>query len=221
MNQINSNNKGRFITLEGGDGSGKTTQIVLLANFLRERGIDVHITREPGGTRLGETLREIILQNNPDPITDKVELLLMFAARSQHVTNVIKPRLSQGQWVLSDRFTDATFAYQGGGRQMQLKDIEVLQALVQGGFRPTKTILLDLPVEEGIFRLTLRGEIRDRIEQQDLAFKQRVREAYLERHRRCRSRIALVDASATKEEVHNAITIEIENMLNPSKEQKL
>ena len=215
MNRTDSNNEGHFITLEGGDGSGKTTQIELLADFLNERGIDVHITREPGGTRLGEALREIIL-HNVDPINDKVELLLMFAARSQHVTNVIKPRLSNGQWVLSDRFTDATFAYQGGGRQMGIKDIEVLQALVQGDFRPDKTILLDLPVEQGILRLTRRGETRDRIEQQDLAFKQRVREAYLERYHQCRSRIALVDASAPIHEVHKAITIEIENMVSSS-----
>ena len=215
MNRKTSKNEGYFITLEGGDGSGKTTQIELLSDFLSGRGIDVHITREPGGTRLGEALRDIIL-HNADPIDDKVELLLMFAARSQHVTKVIKPRLANGQWVLSDRFTDATFAYQGGGRQMAIKDIEGLQILVQGDFRPDKTILLDLPVEQGIVRLTRRGETRDRIEQQDLAFKQRVREAYLERYHHCRSRIALVDASAPIHEVHKAITIEIENMVNSS-----
>ena len=213
MNQKNRNKAGHFITLEGGDGSGKTTQIELLAEFLGERGIDVHITREPGGTRLGEALREIIL-HNADPIDDKVELLLMFAARSQHVTNVIKPRLSNGQWVLSDRFTDATYAYQGGGRQMGIKDITALQNFVQGDFRPDKTILLDLPVEQGIHRLTRRGKSRDRIEQQDLAFKQRVREAYLERYRQCGSRITLVDAAAPIPEVHKAITIEIEDMLS-------
>ena len=213
MNRTDSNNESHFITLEGGDGSGKTTQIELLANYLNERGIDVHITREPGGTRLGEALRKIIL-HNADPIDDKVELLLMFAARSQHVTNVIKPRLSNGQWVLSDRFTDATYAYQGGGRQMGIKDIAALQNFVQGDFRPDKTILLDLPVEQGIRRLTSRGKIRDRIEQQDLAFKQRVREAYLERYRQCGSRITLVDAAAPIPEVHKAITIEIEDMLS-------
>ena len=160
-------------------------------------------------------MREIIL-HNADPINDKVELLLLFAARSQHVTKVIKPRLTNGQWVLSDRFTDATFAYQGGGRQMGIKDIEVLQTLVQGDFRPDKTILLDLPVEQGILRLTRRGETRDRIEQQDLAFKQRVREAYLERYHQHHSRIALVDASASIHEVHKAITIEIANMVSSS-----
>ncbi|MEC7791640.1 MAG: dTMP kinase [Pseudomonadota bacterium] len=213
MNRKNRNKAGHFITLEGGDGSGKTTQIELLSDFLGTRGIDVHITREPGGTRLGEALRKIIL-HNADPIDDKVELLLMFAARSQHVTNVIKPRLSNGQWVLSDRFTDATYAYQGGGRQMEIKDIAALQNFVQGDFRPDKTILLDLPVEQGIRRLTRRGKIRDRIEQQDLAFKQRVREAYLERYRQCGSRITLVDAAAPIPEVHKAITIEIEDMLS-------
>jgi len=213
MNQKNRNKAGHFITLEGGDGSGKTTQIELLSDFLDTRGIDVHITREPGGTRLGEALRKIIL-HNADPIDDKVELLLMFAARSQHVTNVIKPRLSNGQWVLSDRFTDATYAYQGGGRQMGIKDIAALQNFVQGDFRPDKTILLDLPVEQGIRRLTRRGKTRDRIEQQDLAFKQRVREAYLERYRQCGSRITLVDAAAPILEVHKAITIEIEDMLS-------
>ena len=213
MNRKNRNKAGHFITLEGGDGSGKTTQIELLSDFLGTRGIDVHITREPGGTRLGAALRKIIL-HNADPIDDKVELVLMFAARSQHVTNVIKPRLSNGQWVLSDRFTDATYAYQGAGRQMGIKDIAALQNFVQGDFRPDKTILLDLPVEQGIRRLTRRGKIRDRIEQQDLAFKQRVREAYLERYRQCGSRIALVDATAPIHDVHKAITIEIEDMLS-------
>jgi len=216
MNPKDSREVGHFITLEGGDGSGKTTQIELLADFLVKRGIDVHITREPGGTRLGETLRDMILQDDADPINDKVELLLMFAARSQHVTNVIKPRLSNGQWVLSDRFTDATFAYQGGGRQIETHDIEVLQTIVQGDFRPNKTILLDLPVEEGILRLTGRSGRHDRIEQQDFAFKQRVRDAYLERYCRCRPRITLVDASASIDEVHKAIKIEIEHMLNSS-----
>tara|TARA_Y100000780_G_scaffold189622_1_gene177020 strand:+ start:689 stop:1354 length:666 start_codon:yes stop_codon:yes gene_type:complete len=218
MNRKTSKNEGSFITLEGGDGSGKTTQIELLSDFLSGRGIDVHITREPGGTRLGEALRDIIL-HNADPIDDKVELLLMFAARSQHVTKVIKPRLANGQWVLSDRFTDATFAYQGGGRQMALKDIEGLQIFVLGDFRPDKTILLDLPVEQGILRSTRRGQANDRIEQQDLAFKRRVREAYLKQYRQCRSRIAVVDASGPIPEVHKAIRVEIEKILGPS-EQK-
>ena len=217
MNPKDSREEGHFITLEGGDGSGKTTQIELLADFLVKRGIDVHITREPGGTRLGETLRDMILQDGADPINDKVELLLMFAARSQHVTNVIKPRLSNGQWVLSDRFTDATFAYQGGGRQMETKDIEVLQTFVHGDLMPNRTILLDLPVEQGIHRLMRRGMSRDRIEQQDLAFKQRVREAYLKRYSQCRSRITLIDASAPIDEVHKAITVEVESMLNSSR----
>lgn len=218
MNLKASNNKGHFITLEGGDGSGKTTQIELLSDYLRGRGIDAYITREPGGTRLGEALRDIILHSS-DPIDDKVELLLMFAARSQHITEVIKPRLASGQWVLSDRFTDATFAYQGGGRQVAIKDIEGLQIFIQGDFTSDKTILLDLPVEQGILRLTRRGEAHDRIEQQDLAFKRRVREAYLERYRQCRSRIALVDASGTIAQVHQAIRTEVENMMSPSEQE--
>jgi dTMP kinase len=218
MNLKASNNKGHFITLEGGDGSGKTTQIELLSDYLRGRGIDAYLTREPGGTRLGEALRDIILHSS-DPIDDKVELLLMFAARSQHITEVIKPRLASGQWVLSDRFTDATFAYQGGGRQVAIKDIEGLQIFVQGDFTSDKTILLDLPVEQGILRLTRRGEAHDRIEQQDLAFKRRVREAYLERYRQCRSRIALVDASGTIAQVHQAIRTEVENMMSPSEQE--
>ena len=218
MNLKASNNKGHFITLEGGDGSGKTTQIELLSDYLRGRGIDAYMTREPGGTRLGEALRDIILHSS-DPIDDKVELLLMFAARSQHITEVIKPRLASGQWVLSDRFTDATFAYQGGGRQVAIKDIEGLQIFVQGDFTSDKTILLDLPVEQGILRLTRRGEAHDRIEQQDLAFKRRVREAYLERYRQCRSRIALVDAAGTIAQVHQAIRTEVENMMSPSEQE--
>ena len=218
MNLKASNNKGHFITLEGGDGSGKTTQIELLSDYLRGRGIDAYMTREPGGTRLGEALRDIILHSS-DPIDDKVELLLMFAARSQHITEVIKPRLASGQWVLSDRFTDATFAYQGGGRQVAIKDIEGLQIFVQGDFTSDKTILLDLPVEQGILRLTRRGEAHDRIEQQDLAFKRRVRVPYLERYRQCRSRIALVDASGTIAKVHQAIRTEVENMMSPSEQE--
>lgn len=218
MNLKASNNKGHFITLEGGDGSGKTTQIELLSDYMRGRGIDAYMTREPGGTRLGEALRDIILHSS-DPIDDKVELLLMFAARSQHITEVIKPRLASGQWVLSDRFTDATFAYQGGGRQVAIKDIEGLQIFIQGDFTSDKTILLDLPVEQGILRLTRRGEAHDRIEQQDLAFKRRVREAYLERYRQCRSRIALVDASGTIAQVHQAIRTEVENMMSPSEQE--
>ena len=218
MNLKASNNKGHFITLEGGDGSGKTTQIELLSDYLRGRGIDAYMTREPGGTRLGEALRDIILHSS-DPIDDKVELLLMSAARSQHITEVIKPRLASGQWVLSDRFTDATFAYQGGGRQVAIKDIEGLQIFVQGDFTSDKTILLDLSVEQGILRLTRRGEAHDRIEQQDLAFKRRVREAYLERYRQCRSRIALVDASGTIAQVHQAIRTEVENMMSPSEQE--
>ena len=218
MNLKASNNKGHFITLEGGDGSGKTTQIELLSDYMRGRGIDAYMTREPGGTRLGEALRDIILHSS-DPIDDKVELLLMFAARSQHITEVIKPRLASGQWVLSDRFTDATFAYQGGGRQVAIKDIEGLQIFVQGDFTSDKTILLDLPVEQGILRLTRRGEAHDRIEQQDLAFKRRGREAYLERYRQCRSRIALVDASGTIAQVHQAIRTEVENMMSPSEQE--
>jgi dTMP kinase len=132
---------------------------------------------------------------------------------------VIKPRLASGQWVLSDRFTDATFAYQGGGRQVAIKDIEGLQIFIQGDFTSDKTILLDLPVEQGILRLTRRGEAHDRIEQQDLAFKRRVREAYLERYRQCRSRIALVDASGTIAQVHQAIRTEVENMMSPSEQE--
>ena len=206
---------GRLITFEGVDGSGKTTQLSLLREHLIQRGILVVTTREPGGTTLGEKLRDILLRGEFE-CSPETEMLMLFAARSHNIDTVIRPAMDAGQWVLCDRFTDATFAYQGGGRQMGLKDIEILQTLVQGDFRPNKTFLLDLPVEEGILRLTRRGEVRDRIEQQDFAFKQRVREAYLERHRQCRSRIAIVDASAPIDEVHKAIIIKVMDMLGSS-----
>ena len=208
--------RGRFITFEGTEGVGKSTQLDNAAKTLERLGIDYIVTREPGGTPMAESIRELLLAPREESVHETTELLLMFAARAQHLHNRILPALSAGKWVLCDRFTDATFAYQGGGRQMGVEDIEVLQTLVQGDLRPDKTILLDLPVEEGILRLTRRGETRDRIEQQDLAFKQRVREAYLERYHHYRSRIALVDASAPIHEVHKAITIEIENMVNSS-----
>lgn len=209
-------NRGYFITLEGSDGSGKTTQMSLLKKFLERCGIDVYLTREPGGTHLGETLRNIILHHS-DPIDDKVELLLLFAARSQHIAEVIKPRLANGQWVLSDRFTDATFAYQGGGRQMELSQIEALERIVQGQFRPDRTFLLDLPVEQGIQRLHHRAVDQDRIESQDLEFKKRVRCAYLDQHMQHKERIVLIDAVGSISAVHEIFKRDISVLIGSKK----
>ncbi len=170
--------KGLFITVEGGEGAGKSTNMAYLQSRLSTLGVDVLVTREPGGTPLGEEIRQLLLQPREDAMTPAAELLLIFAARAQHLAQVIEPALAAGRWVLCDRFTDATYAYQGGGRQLPLQMIETLEQLVQQERRPDYTILLDTPVEVGMARAENRGA-RDRIEQEQLDFFQRVRATYL------------------------------------------
>ena len=189
--------QGRFVTLEGLDGSGKTTQLSLLAEHLRSRGLEVCETREPGGTETGERLREILLEKNAHAVCDQTELLLLFAARAQHIAQVIQPALQKGTWVLCDRFTDATFAYQGGGRGIPFSIIEGLEHLVQGDFMPDCTLLLDIPAEKSADRTLGRGGSRDRIEMLDLDFKQRVRQAYLDRQRSQPVRIRRLDGQGS------------------------
>jgi len=201
--------RGLFVTLEGIDGSGKSTQLGLLAEDLRSRGLDICETREPGGTEIGESLREIIL-HNAQSVCDNAELLLLFAARAQHIAQVIQPALEKGHWVLCDRFTDATFAYQGGGRGIQLSIIEKLESMVQDDLRPDCTLLLDVPAETSAERTCGRGKSYDRIEMLDLAFKQRVRQAYLDRQRADPMRICLIDGlgsiAAIQEEIRQIVT---------------
>lgn len=169
--------RGRFITVEGGEGVGKTTNLAFVRDWLQGRGIDCVVTREPGGTPMAEDIRELLLRHRDETVCDMTELLLIFAARAQHLDQVIRPALARGQWVLCDRFTDATFAYQGGGRQMDWDCIETLQQLVQGPLRPDLTLYLDMPVNDGLERARKRGA-PDRFESQGEIFFNRVRAAY-------------------------------------------
>jgi dTMP kinase len=192
--------RGTFITVEGGEGAGKTTMMDRMAEWLSARGRTVVRTREPGGTELAEKLREILLDKKTVGLSGQAELLLMFAARSQHLAELIRPALQRGDTVLCDRFTDATWAYQGGGRGLPLEDIGALEHLVHGDLQPELTLLLDIPVAQGLRRASHRGET-DRFEEESTGFFERVRRAYLARAAAAPERFAIVDASAGLEEV--------------------
>jgi len=196
--------RGKFITIEGQDGAGKSTNIEVVCQFLRDNGVEFVQTREPGGTPAGELLRETLLNSDSDFIGDKAELLIMFAARAQNIQQVILPALNRGAWVLSDRFTDATYAYQGAGREQGMDDIAVLETLVQGGLQADLTILLDLPPDLSESRAGQRSE-PDRFELQALAFKSRVRDCYLSRAQAYPERIKVVDASQSLTAVKQAV----------------
>lgn len=184
---------GLFITLEGPEGAGKSTNREYLAQRLREHGLDVVLTREPGGTPLAERVRELLLAPTEEPMASDTELLLVFAARAQHLAQVIRPTLARGAVVLCDRFTDATYAYQGGGRGLSVQRIEQLEYFVQGDLRPDLTLIFDLPVEIGLSRAAARGRL-DRFEQEGLAFFEAVRSAYLDRAREAPQRYRVIDA---------------------------
>ena len=191
---------GWFITVEGGEGAGKTTQITRIAHWLHERGHTVVQTREPGGTALAEKLREILLDNDNVALSSLTELLLMFAARAQHLDDLIRPALDRGETVICDRFTDATWAYQGGGRGVPDENIAALEQLVHGDLQPDLTLLLDVPVEQGLQRALLRSE-SDRFEEESVTFFERVRQAYLRRAAAAPERFAIIDASGSVEAV--------------------
>ena len=194
--------KGAFITVEGADGAGKTTHLDFIQRWLTARGASVVRTREPGGTALGELLREILLdKDDAVPISDRCELLLIFAARAQHLDEVIVPALTAGKWVLCDRFTDATFAYQGGGRGIEDDAIATLERWAQGTLQPDLTVVLDVPVEVGEARTRRRGEARDRFERQAREFKQAVRRVYRERAAEFKHRIKMINADQSVEQV--------------------
>jgi len=184
---------GRFITLEGGEGAGKSTNMDYVAQRLRAAGIRVTVTREPGGTPLAESIRGLLLDPANTAMHADTELLLMFAARAQHLQELVLPALARGEWVLCDRFTDATYAYQGGGRQLDMQRIGQLESWVQGGFQPHRTLLFDLPVEVGLQRAGERGGL-DRFEQEKAAFFERVRRVYLKRARAFPQRFRVIDA---------------------------
>lgn len=187
-------NSGLFVTIEGGEGLGKSTNMAFAAQLLSEAGIPFVQSREPGGTPFAEEIRQLLVTPREEKVAALSELLLIFAARAQHIEAVIKPALAAGKWVLCDRFTDASFAYQGGGREMPWADIEGLQKMVQDDLRPDLTLLLDAPVAVGMARAGKRGDL-DRFETEETAFFERVREAYLRRVKEQPSRFSVIDAS--------------------------
>jgi dTMP kinase len=194
--------RGKFITLEGMDGAGKSSHVVWIAEWLRARGHRVVVTREPGGTPLGEQLRELVLNEPMDLLS---ETLLVFAARQEHLVKRIRPALEDGEWVLSDRFTDATYAYQGGGRGLSAAALEVLEDWVHGDLQPDLTLYFDLPVEVARARLAGVQSAPDRFEREDSGFFERVRSAYLDRARRHPGRIHVIDASGSLDEVKKSV----------------
>ncbi|WP_176459029.1 dTMP kinase [Vreelandella boliviensis] len=202
--------RGRFITLEGGEGVGKSTNVGFVAECLEAEGLEVVRTREPGGTARGEAIRALLLDPVPqEPLHVDAELLLMFAARAQHLAEKILPALARGAWVVCDRFTDATFAYQGGGRGIAKERIAVLEDFVQQGLSPDLTLLLDMPKEAAKQRLESRlrdrQEQRDRFEQEQADFFQAVRDGYLARAEEAPERFAVIDAQHALDEVQTQI----------------
>lgn len=206
---------GRFITLEGGEGVGKSTNLAFVAELLGEAGRPPVLTREPGGTVLAEQIRNLLLQQHDEAWSPMAELLLMFAARAQHLDQVIRPALARGAWVLCDRFTDATYAYQGGGRQLPLAPIETLERLVQQALRPDLTILLDAPVSVGQARVAARAGL-DRFEAEQAAFFERVRAAYLARARAEPTRFLVIDAAQPLEAVQAQLRATVREWLETS-----
>jgi dTMP kinase len=191
--------RGKFITIDGLEGAGKSTQIDFIKKYLSDRNRDVFLTREPGGTDLGERLRSLLLDKNIDAMNPDTELLLMFAARNEHVKKVIVPKLEKGVWVISDRFTDASYAYQGGGRGIPLERIGELEQWTLQDFVPDMTFLLDLDVELGLSRVEQRGE-KDRFEEEHKDFFNKVREIFSNRASKYPERIKLIDASKNIDE---------------------
>lgn len=196
--------RGLFLTVEGSEGVGKSTNIALIASLLDERNIDYVQTREPGGTPLAEAVRELLLSRSYDALDAQAELLLVFAARAQHLSQVIKPALAAGKWVVCDRFTDATYAYQGGGRNLDVPTIRALEAMVQQGLVPDVTLLLDIDVRLGLERARGRAEL-DRFESESLAFFERVRSTYLQRAAEERDRFLTIDAGQSLAQVQHDI----------------
>ena len=203
----------RFITVEGIEGAGKTSCLDLLEQRIRQRGHEVLVTREPGGTPLGEDLRRLLLGHRHDGMADDTELLLMFAARAEHLHAKIEPALVAGSWVLCDRFTDATYAYQGYGRGIDVQRIAALETWVQGERRPDLTLLLDLPVEVGLQRAGRRST-PDRFERQALTFFDRVRQGYLSLAASAPGRFRVIDAGQSLDQVSRQVTATIDAFLD-------
>lgn len=204
--------KPRFISIEGLEGAGKSTQLEVVTNFVIDHFGPPLVTREPGGTPLAEEIRSVILSPRTEPMDAWTELLLVFAARKQHVATLIQPALAKGQWVVSDRFTDATYAYQGGGRELPWQHIQALEDLVLDGFQPDLTLWLDCPAEVGLQRARQRGAL-DRIELEDIAFFDRCRQAYENRAQAAPQRFVRIDASRSLDEVSDQVRRTLEQRL--------
>ena len=194
--------KGKFITFEGIDGAGKSSHVEWLAERLRSLGRTVHVTREPGGTELGEKLRALLLN---EPMHLETETLLMFAARREHLARLIEPALARGEWVVCDRFSDATYAYQGGGRGLDRAKFLTLEQWVHGHVQPDLTLLFDLPLEVARERIVLANRVLDKFEQERVDFHERVRQAYLERAHANPSRIRVIDADQSLENIRKTL----------------
>ena len=198
--------RGKFITFEGIDGAGKSSHVEWLASFLRDKGQIVHVTREPGGTELGEKLRELLLHT---PMHLETETLLMFAARREHLATLIEPALAGGEWVVCDRFSDATYAYQGGGRGLDRAKLQQLEHWVHGHLQPDLTLLFDLPLDVARERIALASRVLDRFEQERADFHERVRQAYLERAHSSPARIRVIDAQQSIENIRNLLELTV------------
>jgi dTMP kinase len=203
--------RGKFITIDGVEGAGKSTQITFICDYLKAKGVNVILTREPGGTDVGEKIRTLLLSNSTGKMHADTELMLMFAARNEHIQNKIMPALKQGDWVLSDRFTDASYAYQGGGRGLDVERIAQLEQWVLQDFTPDMTLLLDVPVEIGMSRVESRGK-KDRIELEAKDFFNRVRQAYIDRSEQFPDRIKLIDSSQTVEHTKQQIKVILDSL---------
>lgn len=204
---------GKFISLEGIEGAGKSTQMAFIADYLQSKNIDVVLTREPGGTKLGEQVRDLLLTPRDERMVDDAELLLMFAARVQHLQQKILPALSNGQWVISDRFVDATFAYQGGGRGINVGRIQSLAEWSLQGVSTDLTFLFDLPVAVGQERVTSRGNAKDRFELEKHSFFDKVRDAYLQAASAQPARIKVIDAAQPVNHIQDQLRAHIDQLL--------
>lgn len=205
-------NRGLFITLEGGEGAGKSTNATWIADYLQERGKSVLVTREPGGTEVAEAIRTVLLSPKLPAMHPDTELLLMFAARNEHLRQKILPALEQGTWVICDRFTDATYAYQGYGRNIPLARIGELETWVQGGVRPDYVLLFDLDIDTGMSRARARGSA-DRFEQEQAAFFERIRTGYQQRAGQIPERYPVIDAAKPLGQVREQLQQVLERIL--------
>ncbi len=205
---------GKFISLEGIEGAGKSTQLTFIADYLRDKGIDVLVTREPGGTQLGEQIRDLLLTPRAEKMTDDAELLLMFAARVQHVQQKVLPALKNGQWVVSDRFVDATFAYQGGGRGIAFDRIDALANWSLQGVSTDLTFIFDLPVVVGQQRVSTRGNAKDRIEMEKHSFFEKVRQCYLQVAAGEPQRVKIIDAAESVDQIQQQLTAHLNQLLS-------